>query len=386
VDTVLNKEERSALISFLLIYVFSAMVLVVIIGVLYYKKEMASIKEKCLIEMSKKAMWIEKELMHSHMEHKKYIFNPKSNRLRVGLFDANKNPIYSNLKSKSINFNNKFYKNNNYEFYIDRLEEPLLGVYYIVIEGNQFLGEKTKLIFLIGSVALASLFFIALIGYFLSKLLIAPIKSRVDKLNSFLKDSAHDINTPVSALLMSVSSLKNSDKVDKKVLNHIAISSKLISQIYNSLSFIAFNDKDEIFNEKFDLKDAVLDSIKFFEEIANLKGNEIVYELESTYVFMDKYRIQQVLNNLLSNALKYSYPKTKIEIKLKDRTLSIKDEGIGIKEADKDKIFDRFERGSSLSGGFGIGLDIVKSICKSYNIGIKIDSKLSKGSTFYLSF
>lgn len=384
--TTLNSEEKKALISFLIIYIFSAMILVSIIGFLYYKKEIVAINDKCSIEMSNKAMWIEKELMHAHMEHQEYKFNPNSDTLRVGLFDKNGNELYSNLKSKSVLLSKKAYKNNGHEYHISKLDEPLLGVSYIVVEGSQIANEKLKLLILIGLVALASLVFITFTGYFLSKLLIAPIKVRIEKLNSFIKDSAHDINTPVSALMMSVSSLRNKEKIEPKVLNHISISAKLISQIYNSLSFIAFNDKDEILNEEFDLKEVVIESVKFFDEIANARGNVIVCELESTKVYMDKSRIQKVINNLISNAIKYSYQNTKIEIKLKDRVFSIKDEGIGIDEKDKDAIFNRYERKSKDSGGFGIGLDIVKSVCKTYNIKIKIDSKVSKGSTFYLIF
>lgn len=384
--TTLNSQERKALVSFLAIYILSAMVLVSIIGVFYYNKEIVSIDNQCSIEMSNKAMWIEKELMHAQMENKEYKFNTNSKTLSVGLFDKDGNVLHSNLDTKKIYLSKKAYKNNTHEYHIDRLKTPLLDVSYIVVEGSEGAKEKFKLIILIGLVVLASVVFIGFTGYFLSRLLIAPIKSRMEKLNCFIKDSAHDINTPVSALMMSVSSLKAKGDIDKRVVNHISISAKLISQIYNSLSFIAFNDKDEVLDEEFDLSELVRESVRFFDEIAGMRGNVILCELEPTTINMDRSRIQKVINNLISNALKYSYAKTEVKIVLKNHIFSIEDKGIGIAEDDQKAIFDRYERKSKEIGGFGIGLDIVKSVCYTYGIDIKLESKLKEETTFYLKF
>jgi two-component system OmpR family sensor kinase len=386
VGTTLNNEERKALVRFLAIYILSAMVLVSIIGFLYYNKEIVSIDNQCSIEMSNKAMWIEKELMHAQMENKEYKFNVNSNTLKVGLFDKNGNIVHSNLDSKKIFLTKKAYKSNTHEFHVDKLDAPLLGVSYIVVEGSEGATQRFKLILLIVFVVVASLVFVGFIGFFLSKQLTAPIKARMEKLNCFIKDSAHDINTPVSALMMSVSSLKTKKEVDKRVVNHISISAKLISQIYNSLSFIAFNEKDEILDEEFDLSDLVRESVKFFDEIAQSRGNTISCELEKTIVNMDRSRIQKVINNLISNALKYSFPRTEVKIRLNKRVFSIEDKGIGIAQDDQKAIFDRYERKTKDVGGFGIGLDIVKSVCYSYSIDIKLDSKLKEGTTFFLTF
>lgn len=384
--TTLNSEEKKALFSFLAIYIFSAMILVSIIGVFYYNKEIVAIDNQCSIEMSNKAMWIEKELMHAQMEKKEYKFNVNSKTLSVGLFDKDGNVIHSNLDSEKVYLSKKAYKNNVHEYHIDKLNEPLLNVSYIVVEGSEGVKEKFKLIVLIGLVVLASLVFIGFTGYFLSRLLIAPIKARMEKLNCFIKDSAHDINTPVSALMMSVSSLKAKEDIDKRVVNHISISAKLISQIYNSLSFIAFNDKDEVIDEEVELSELVKESVKFFDEIAGSRGNTIVCDLEETIVNIDRSRIQKVINNLISNALKYSYAKTEVKITLKNRIFSIEDKGIGIAQDDQKAIFDRYERKSKEIGGFGIGLDIVKTVCYAYEIDIKLESKLKEGTTFYLKF
>jgi len=384
--TTLNKEERNALIGFLVIYVVSAMVLVGIIAFLYYKKESMAIENHITMEMANVAMRVEKELMSAEMAGKPYTFSTPSAAFQVGLFDANETTVFSNLRTDTVEFSKGTYKSNSHEYYVAPLKAPVLGVNCIVIEGDQGLREKYKLLALLGTVVLFSAVFIALVGYFLSKLLIAPIKSRMEKLNAFIRDSSHDLNTPVSALMMSVSSLRNKPGVDGRVLNHISISAKLISQIYNSLSFIAFYDVDTVFDEYFDLKDTVQESVRFFDEIALTRGNTIHCELEKTMVFMDKSRIQKVLNNLLSNALKYSFAQSEIRITLAAHCFRIEDKGIGIKAEDKEAIFNRFERKNTSVGGFGIGLDIVKSVCKHYAITIAVHSTPEVGTTFELCF
>ena len=101
---------------------------------------------------------------------------------------------------------------------------------------------------------------------------------------------------------------------------------------------------------------------------------------------MDNESADKLINNLLSNAIKYSYNHKSVTISLNNNLLTIKDEGIGISEENQQEILKRYKRGTDLIGGFGIGLDIVNSICKQYNITLNIKSKIGHGSTFTLDF
>ncbi|MBT4178639.1 MAG: GHKL domain-containing protein [Campylobacteraceae bacterium] len=98
--------------------------------------------------------------------------------------------------------------------------------------------------------------------------------------------------------------------------------------------------------------------------------------------------MQILIDNNISNAIKYSYPNSTININLKIKNsgylLEFIDYGIGIK--DTDKLFTRYYREESTTGGFGIGLNIVKSILDQYNITLNIKSELKKGSTFSYIF
>jgi len=101
---------------------------------------------------------------------------------------------------------------------------------------------------------------------------------------------------------------------------------------------------------------------------------------------MDEKKATMLFNNLISNAIKYSPPDSSIEIQLKNGQFSIKDQGIGIAKEELEKIFERYRRSTEYAGGFGIGLDIVKSIAKEYSIDLGINSILKQGTEFKLSF
>lgn len=96
-----------------------------------------------------------------------------------------------------------------------------------------------------------------------------------------------------------------------------------------------------------------------------------------------------MIDNTLSNAIKYSDESSKIIISLNNNDkskaiFSVKDFGKGIK--DTEKIFDRYHREESIKGGFGIGLNIVKKICSKNSIEINVSTKINEGSTFTYYF
>jgi two-component system OmpR family sensor kinase len=101
---------------------------------------------------------------------------------------------------------------------------------------------------------------------------------------------------------------------------------------------------------------------------------------------IDKNRARLLLSNLLSNAIKYSMPNKTIKIKLRSNLFVIEDEGVGIAEDKLKKIFQLYERSSTLAGGFGVGLSIVKQICDEFGIKVSVTSELDKGSIFKLTW
>lgn len=114
--------------------------------------------------------------------------------------------------------------------------------------------------------------------------------------------------------------------------------------------------------------------------------------VETAYVNADADKINQVITNLISNAIKYSLANTVIQVACltKDNLtiVSVRDEGIGVKEADKPKLFDRYYRvnnNATSASGFGIGLYLCAEIIQRHEGNIWVESEVENGSTFSFS-
>lgn len=386
-DIDLNKAERKALISFLVIYVSSTLFLLSTIFYIYYANELKMINETCDMELRNVSMQIKTEILNKHMKKKKYIPSELLNdNIKYALLNKDKEIIFSNINSRfEIDFSKKYYENKDYRYFIETIDESDIEINYIVIQSYQVTEGKNKINILMMIKFLISSLFIAFIGYLLSKILLNPARKRVDSMDKFIKDSAHELNTPISILMTSVSMLKKG-KNPEKMMRYILSSSKQISQIYNDIHFSAFNELNEDVFEEFNLKELVAESVEFFNDISITKNIKIKSDLKDCNIKMDKTKTQKLINNLLSNAIKYSYKNSIIEVILKNNILEIKNFGIGITEEEKKMIFKRYKRGNNNEGGFGIGLDIVKRVCEEYGLDLKVSSKKEEETAFMIDF
>ncbi len=383
----MNNDEKKALRNFLFIYVTSTIFLVSVILYIYYKNELKMSQESCTMELKNASMQIKAEILDKYMKKKDFIPQKLSKEnVRYALLDKNKNIIFSYLDENfQIDYSKNFYENSFYNYFITTLDEENIPIKYIVMESCQVVNDKNSIKILILIKLIISSIFIACVGYLLSKILLNPARKRVDSMDKFIKDSAHELNTPISVLMTSVSMLKNG-KNPEKMMKYILSSSKQISQIYNDIHFSAFNEINEDVFEEFDLKDLVFESSEYFNDISITKNIQINSNLQSCNIKMDRTKTQKLVNNLISNAIKYSYKDSIIEVVLKDNILSIKDFGIGITQEEQKEIFKRYRRGNNNEGGFGIGLDIVKRICKEYNLLLNLKSEKNKETVFSIDF
>lgn len=168
------------------------------------------------------------------------------------------------------------------------------------------------------------------------------------------------------------------------MMKYIVSSSKQISQLYNDIHFSTFANVDDSIEEEFNLEDLVSHSVEYFNDISLTKNIEIESKIEVCKIKADKNKMQKIVNNLISNAIKYSHNNSKIIVSLIDGIFSVKDFGIGITQSQQKEIFKRYKRGENSEGGFGIGLDIVKRVAKEYELDIKLTSKQNAGSTFFV--
>ncbi len=267
---------------------------------------------------------------------------------------------------------------------VDKSSFGHLGVDAIVIEDGGFGAEIGKLRERIAAVLLFSYMVILAVGFFLAKLFIKPIQMRRKQLDNFIKESTHELNTPIAALLMSVDAKgAKADRNDER----IKISARRISNIYKDLTYLFLRDKSDVRKESLDIRELLIEQVEALKPLAQKKGVVFQQHYHNALRFeIDHESAVRLITNLLSNAIKYNKRGGSIVITLYERELSIKDSGIGIAKEAQKEIFKRFFRATTQSGGFGLGLSIVSDICRRYAIEVTLDSVLDQGTTFRLIF
>ena len=357
-----------------------------LIAFLVYRMEYNLKQELFYAKMFESAQRIASRLTHAHMQGEKLDFSKlKIERgYRYGLYDSDRHPRYTQI-DHPVDFSQKYFRHADHLGVVDRSAFGHMGIDYIVVEGAHF--KEMMHTFLWKVLLVFTLLFalVALIGYRLAKLFIMPIHNERTRLDTFVKGSTHELNTPITALLMSVN---HPQPCSEKNLDRIRMSARRISQIYEDLTYLFLRDTQEKPAAAAPIAfDAVLrEQIAVYQPFLQRKGLTLSQRIESMQVMMDTESAVRLCSNLISNALKYTHKGGSIEITLERRRLIVADDGIGIETDKQREIFRRFYRATMHAGGFGIGLDMVRAICDSYAIAIALESEVGKGSRFILTF
>lgn len=376
-DTKLLQSERKSLFAFLLLYAFFSVIILAFIAFLYYsfqKDLMLQNKREFLQNYSK--VFIPK-LKRLHRNFSKTHIYPTDKRVRTAIYDSDRVKIFSLLKTKP-DLDKVLYEKNGEIHFIKEPEEYYLGAKYIVFEiddDKAWLKEFYKKIIFYG---IPLFVLIIVVGYFLMRLFLKPMRDSLLLLDRFIKDTTHELNTPVSAILANIETIdtKTCSEKNIKKINRINIAAKTISNIYQDLTYLVLNHKLQKDDKDINLSDLLKDRCEYFKEIAKSKKINFILDIKDDIkLHIDKNRAIKLIDNLISNAIKYNKIGGEIKITLRVNYLSIKDSGIGIKNEKLEEIFDRYKRFNDASGGFGIGLNIVWMIAKEYNLDIKVDSK-----------
>ncbi|EAH8201184.1 TPA: sensor histidine kinase [Campylobacter lari] len=259
---------------------------------------------------------------------------------------------------------------------------------YNNLDINDFSNELWKLKLKTIFYTLICILLLAVVAYILILLVFKNIKEQFKALNDFIKDTTHEINTPLSVILASIKKFDdtNLNPNNIKKLNHIKLASKNLNHIYQNLIALNFFLQKENIKEDINLKELLEQRLEYFETLITQKNLIIEKNLLEQNFYANKEEMQILIDNLLSNAIKYTNAHKKIYIYLKEKTLSIKDEGQGMSAKEIAQIFTRYKRFNQDQGGFGIGLNLVKQIADKNNINIKVLSKENEGSEFILSW
>lgn len=215
----------------------------------------------------------------------------------------------------------------------------------------------------------------------------------------FVSIISHEYKNPLTQILTSSYIIKESIKLGifTKVDDQLNKIQNTVSYMTNLIDKILVNSQlDNIMSldiSNFDLSDLINSIIKDLTQISNSKNN-IIFDsnLNNLFINSDKNIITLIVNNLLSNSIKYSPPNKdiiiSIEIISNKLTLTIKDNGYGISEEDILHIFEPFYRGANLkhTKGSGIGLCIVKKCIDLLKANISVSSVINQGTIFIIEF
>lgn len=218
--------------------------------------------------------------------------------------------------------------------------------------------------------------------------------------NEFISNISHDLRTPITTIRGFLQSILDGTAKEEKRIRYINIVmeetlrlSKMTNDLLdlNRIQMLGI----EVIKEEFDINDLIRKIITNFEE--RIKENQIsvvmnLYEKKSI-VIADRDKIERVIYNLIDNSIKFikEAPVLKIETKRKDKKIlvKIKDNGMGIKESEKNKVFERFfkedETRELYKGGSGLGLSIVRAFIEAHGETIILNTKEDEGCEFIFS-
>ncbi|EMI3505881.1 TPA: HAMP domain-containing histidine kinase [Bacillus cereus] len=238
------------------------------------------------------------------------------------------------------------------------------------------------------------------IGFFLAGRALVPIQSSWEKQQQFVSDASHELRTPLAVIQSKTDVLFQSPSatIEEKAMDISTISKECrrLSKLVSNLLLLARSDSNQIEMDKktFELDKLLEEIVAPYKEIASYQEKEMMLKVERGVSFMgDRERIHQMMVILLDNAMKYTNKGGHIQIDCTQTSSSIriqvKDDGIGVKEEDIPKLFDRFYQGDkarSTSEGAGLGLSIANWIVEKHYGKISVESKWGDGTCFEVIF
>jgi signal transduction histidine kinase len=254
----------------------------------------------------------------------------------------------------------------------------LLSFLYWFLKNEGF-DEST---FLIGS---GFVFLLSIVwGYIIASHLLQPRERTREYLLRLTRDIIHELNLPLSTIQANTTMLRRNIQEEKaqKRLKRIDDASVRLKRLYDELVYTIRKEVHQVQQESFDLKTLVEARVEVFRE---QQRNPIETDVRSCPLFTDKIGFEQMFDNLVSNAMKYSPKEAPVRIVSQGHRLEIIDRGIGMDEAQLLKVYERYYQGDSRKEGEGIGLALVKTFCDEAGIEIQIDSHKGEGTRVILN-
>ena len=375
----LKQSEKKALFRFLGIYITATFLVISTLSYLQYRIKLESLKEHILSHLRLQAFQIVSSAIDAQMKGTKFRL-PKN--VSFELLDSTQNYIKGDFKEK-VDIEKEYDYKNGCLYYIDKSAKGHMGIAYVVVRDCSFQEKRDQILFKTLGMAAIYFLFLSIVGWFLGRLFLEPMRKSLENLDKFIKDSTHELNTPVTTLLLATEKLLYA-KNPKRYISTIKMSAKLISSIHQDLTYTTLEHNKEPQLSTLDVSKIIDENIAFFDVLIEQKKLHIQTDLAPCTIVADEEEIRILIKNLIDNAIKYAFANSAITIALVDCSLRISNYARPIPKEKLKEIFERFTRADDTQGGYGIGLHIVKGICQKYGFTIQVESK--EKTTFILNF
>ena len=376
---MLSSEKRS-LVRFLVIYLASTLLLFSLASWIFYSSAKHHLLNQQRETIKYEAELIKSKLRVLHQSNSFPLIYPHHSMIDSAIYDLDKKYIFGTYRSELL-FND--FSDKAHLYHLTKVEPYYLGAVYLVTSRTINFEPITKLQKNILIFMLAAGIIFLLLGYFLGRLFVAPMRDSITRMNHFIQDTTHELNTPISTILTNIEMIETFGKHEenKAELKRIEIASKTLSRIYDDLTYLNLNHQYHRQIVTLNISELVEERMVYFTGMIEAKKLNIIVDIEENIMLdMDKNDAIRLIDNLLSNAIKYNKHQGTIEVMLSKTYFSVKDTGMGIESKDLDSILHRFKRANKSEGGFGIGLDIVNQVIQSYDYRLKIMSKVNEGT------
>ncbi len=358
--------EKKSFRRFLVVYISSTLLLLAIGVYMYYQMSSQFIANSAVTQM--------KENINTFIET-----NQKTHLLKstteIDYLDfpiaiyIEKRYKMGNFTLEDIDFSKEVFQKKHTVYYIHNEHKRWGEIYFVTYKeigkDIQILIQNITIFFML------SVIFIVLIAYILGKIFLKPMKESMELLESFIVDATHEINTPVSNILINIELSKElyPEYANTEECQKIESSAFRISKIFKDLSYIKLNHKEIKHNEDIAVHKVLIDRVDFFQAFIKNKNLSLQSEIQALTISIDKEDLIRIIDNLLSNAIKYAPADTQISIRLSN-CLEIINAG---EIHNRSEVMKKFTRENSNEGGFGMGLYIVDKISRHYKFNFTLD-------------